>query len=190
MVRVFVDIESTGLEGSQLLELAVVVASLDLDVLWQGTWLWPQTEGTEALYESAYKPTERNPTLVQDMHTKNGLWGDLDSTWDPLADPEVGRAGIEQEILHALSKHGVGPNARVPICGYNPGFDLGFLKADLPEVAKCFSHQKIDVRSVELLVTGWGGAKYRSPDHPHRALADALDEVEALRYYRQFIVVG
>lgn len=183
-VRVWVDIESTGLEGSQLLELAVVVTSLGLDVLWQASALLP-VDHLQA-YEAAWKEGDRDPGYVQRMHTENGLWSDL---YQNSQNNPVSTADIESALVEKLAEFGVGPRAKVPICGYNPGFDLSFLKADMPRLAACFSHQKIDVRSVELLVVGWGGEKYRPTDHPHRALADCLDEIEALRYYRQYIRV-
>jgi oligoribonuclease len=177
--RVGIDVETTGLVAGTnlLLEIALVVTDLQHNVVRQETFVIP----TDSV--AAYEQSSR---FVQEMHTKNGLWQALYEL-DAVHERSVFLAALDNHLVEVLGTFGVGPNAKTPLWGYNPGFDLGFLKVDLPKIAACFSHVKADIRSIELICTQLGVPKYKSEDHPHRALGDLLDEFQALAYYAQFV---
>jgi oligoribonuclease (3'-5' exoribonuclease) len=178
-VRIFGDIETTGLDPTTgaLLEVAFLVTDLDCNEIAGASWLLPVDPA--AAYELAND-------YVQKMHTKNGLWEALDRQIN-LSSPTT-EEQVAESILSFLSPY-CGPNAKAHLCGFNPGFDLDWLKVHMAQVAACFDHTKLDVRSVELMMVGLGCEKYKGPDgaHSHRGLDDCRDEASALKYYQDAI---
>ena len=178
----FIDTETTGLDPSKarLLEVAVgVVDPETLTELWSANWVLPCPD-----LETVFNDTD---TYVQNMHTVNGLWADVHQATEGLDTNQISEQfdRTQSEILENLARFGIGHSSKVPICGYNPGFDLGFLQAYLPGLAKVFTHTKGDVRSLELFATGWDCNKHTPNNHSHRAHDDLQDEIEALRHYRR-----
>ena len=177
--RVFVDVETTGLDPATGLLLEVGILVTDLDCRPLGTCY----QYSVVLPINPMTAWEACDPYVQKMHTENGLFEDLDKPNNRTVEE------IENSILQFLASVGVAPNAKTEICGYNPGFDLDWLKAHLPKVASCFTHRKLDVRSVALVMTGLG---YDSPerlDHTtHRALNDCISAAHDLAYWQGLIV--
>lgn len=194
-ILVWCDTETTGLDPKthKLIEIAIGFTDVNFEVLETLTFVLPCPD-----LESVYNETA---PFVQEMHTKNGLWADVHAA-TPVIEVKEGmshqdvlgqqwrveikaKAAIEQVIIEAMSRYGLGENARTRCHGYNPAFDLGFLAENMPRLHRCFDHNKGDVRALEHFCLLWGLEKHKPVNHNHRALDDLLDEIEAAKHYRR-----
>ena len=191
---VWCDLETTGLNPSpnalnqrvdRLLEVAVAVTDEHFQLQWEDTWTLPCPD-----LEAAY--TAANPN-VQKMHTDNGLWADVHAVTTeletkyqkPIAESSAEFiAFAEGKILQELAKFGVGISSRARMHGYNPSFDLSFLRESMFRFYSCFDHNKGDVRALEHFCLLWGKQKHKPVNHSHRALDDLHDEIAAAIHYR------
>jgi oligoribonuclease len=77
-----------------------------------------------------------------------------------------------------------------PLGGNSLIMDRNFLARDIPEFEKYFHYRVIDVSSIKELTKRWYPKVYFSAPEKsgnHRALGDALDSINELRYYREHI---
>lgn len=87
---------------------------------------------------------------------------------------------------------------QTPLAGSTVSFDRSWLREHFPELERLFSHRSIDVSSLTELAKRWApevykgrpGAGLSQDDKPHRALADARESINTLRYYRAAGFVG
>lgn len=178
-ILVWCDTETSGLEDSKhkLLEIAIGFTDINFEVIETLTFVLPCPD-----LESVYN--EATP-FVQDMHTKNGLWADVHAVNENYVGLAFAMSDVEQTIIEAMSRYGLGENSRTRCHGYNPAFDLGFLAENMPRLHRCFDHNKGDVRALEHFCLLWGLEKHKPVNHNHRALDDLLDEIEAAKHYRR-----
>ena len=81
---------------------------------------------------------------------------------------------------------------KAPLCGNSIATDRGFIARDMPELDDYLHYRMIDVSSVKELARRWyPRAYFASPDKHggHRALADIIESVRELRYYRDAVFV-
>src|SRR5919206_3143603 len=72
------------------------------------------------------------------------------------------------------------------------GLDLGFLARDMPELDDHLHYRMIDVSSIKELARRWFPRVYFAQPQKglaHRALADIIESVRELAYYRQTLFV-
>jgi oligoribonuclease len=173
---VWIDCEMTGLDLQRdaLVEIAVVVTDADLNVLGDGI-------------DVVIKPppetlVDMNPVVVQ-MHTASGLLEEL-SAGTTLADAEA-------QVLAYVRQH-VPEAGRAPLAGSSVYTDRGFIARDLPALDAYLHYRLVDVSTVKELSRRWfPRAYFASPEKHggHRALADILESIEELRYYREAVFV-
>ena len=174
---VWVDCEMTGLElGSDLLiEVAALVTDSELNVL---------GEGVDVVIHADEAQLADMVPVVRDMHASSGL------TQEVLASA-VTLQEAEQLVLAYIKEHV--PEARkAPLCGNSIATDRGFLTRDMPELDGWLHYRMVDVSSIKELARRWyPRAYFQAPKKGggHRALADILESVQELRYYRQAIMV-
>jgi oligoribonuclease len=173
---VWIDCEMTGLDlGSDLLiEVAALVTDADLNVL---------GEGIDVVIGASPEEMTRMPDVVRDMHAVSGL------TQEVLAST-VTLAEAEQQVM-AYLKEWVEPG-KAPLCGNSIATDRGFLARDMQELDAFLHYRMVDVSSVKELARRWyPRAYFQSPkkNGGHRALADILDSVRELAYYRSTVFV-
>ena len=174
---VWVDCEMTGLElGSDLLiEVAAIVTDSDLNVL---------DEGIDVVIHATAEQLERMPEVVREMHAASGLTEAVLASTVTLADA--------QALVLAYIKQHVPEARKAPLCGNSIGTDRGFLVRDMPELNDWLHYRLVDVSSIKELARRWyPRAYYNSPKKGggHRALADILESVQELRYYRATVFV-
>lgn len=81
--------------------------------------------------------------IVNDMHTKNNLWSDLDE-FDVATCAEA-----EEAICHWLQAQQV-EFGKLPMCGSSIGsLDRPFVQTYFPNLNKAFSYRNIDISSVK-----------------------------------------
>ena len=168
---VWIDCEMTGLDLRQdaLVEVAAVVTDSELRVLGEGVdvVIAPPPESIEAMGD-----------FVRAMHTTSGLLEAL-STGVTLQQA--------QETVMDYVRTWVPEAGKAPLAGNSVGTDKTFLDRDMPELVGHLHYRVIDVSSIKELARRWYPRVYfASPAKQggHRALADILESIDELRYYR------
>lgn len=166
----WLDLETTGLDPRRdlILEIAMVATDADLTV---------EAEATVVLATDAREVNERlfeRPEVLK-MHLDNGLCEALRTA------PGHMTAGPTEEHLIEKFLFDLGR----PMAGTKPSFDRGFLEAQMPRLARLFSHRDFDMNTVYAF-TGWPKPKVDKvePGLKHRALPDLHRDIEELRKIR------
>ncbi len=167
----------TGLDLSRdrLLEVACLVTDGELNQLGDGIDL------VIAAPEQALR--EMDPVVVA-MHKESKLDEAVLASTLTVADAEA-------QVLDFIRQH-VSEPRKAPLCGNSIATDRGFIARDMPGLDAYLHYRMIDVSSVKELARRWyPRAYYAAPAKRggHRALADILESVEELRYYRETVFV-
>lgn len=173
---VWVDCEMTGLdlERDALIEIAAVVTDADLNVL---------GEGVDVVIKPGAEAVAQMSDFVKTMHSDSGLL--------PTLAAGVSLAEAEQQVLDYVRGFVPEPR-RAPLAGNTIGTDRAFLARHLPALESHVHYRNVDVSSLKELVRRWyPRVYYNAPPKSgnHRALADILDSVAELRYYRETVFV-
>ena len=173
---VWIDCEMTGLDlgADALVEVAAVVTDSELTVL---------GEGVDVLVRPPAAALEQMGDFVRQMHTTSGLLDELDSG--------LTLAEAEQRVLDYV-RTWVPEPGKAPLAGNSVGTDKGFLDRDMPTLMGHLHYRIVDVSSIKELSRRWyPRAYFASPEKNggHRALADILESIDELRYYREAVFV-
>ncbi len=166
----------TGLDPAvdELVEVAVVITDYDLA---------PVDEGFQVVIKPSAEALEQMNDFVRDMHATSGLLDQLESGLD-LAEAEAQVLSYIQQFV---------PDAQsAPLAGNTIGTDRMFLQKYMPLVHEHLHYRNIDVSTIKELSKQWfPKAYYQSPDKNggHRALADILESIRELAYYRSAVFV-
>lgn len=166
----------TGLDSAvdELVEVAVVITDYDLG---------PVDEGFQVVIKPSAEALEQMNDFVRDMHATSGLLDQLESGLD-LAEAEAQVLSYIQQFV---------PDAQsAPLAGNTIGTDRMFLQKYMPLVHEHLHYRNIDVSTIKELSKQWfPKAYYQSPDKNggHRALADILESIRELAYYRSAVFV-
>jgi oligoribonuclease len=171
---IWVDMEMSGLDPDQnrILEIAVVVTSPQLELLAEGPVLVVhQTEAHLATMDSWNKGT----------HTRSGLVDRVKAS--PLSESQV-----EQTMLDFLKAFV--PAGKSPMCGNTIHQDRRFLLRYMPRLEAYFHYRNIDVSTIKELCRRWRPELLKgfTKKGAHTALADILESIEELRYYRKHLM--
>ncbi len=174
---VWIDCEMTGLDltRDKLIEVAVLVTDSELNVL---------DPGLDLVISADDAALEGMVDVVTEMHAKSGLT-------DAVRASTLTVAEAEQQLL-AYVKRFVPERRTAPLCGNSIGTDRGFLARDMPELDDHLHYRMIDVSSVKELARRWFPRVYFAQPQKglaHRALADIIESVRELAYYRQTLFV-
>jgi oligoribonuclease len=172
---VWIDCEMTGLDldVDELVEVAVVVTDYELK---------PLDPGFDIVIKPSDASLEQMGDVVRDMHRSSGLLDAIPSGV-PLAEAEA-------QLLAYLQRFTVAGQA--PIAGNTIGTDRGFLVRYMPSLDAHLHYRSVDVSSIKELAKRWyPRVYYNAPtkNGGHRALADILESIRELDYYRRAIFV-
>ena len=173
---VWIDCEMTGLdiERDALIEIACVVTDSELNLL---------DGGIDLIIKPPADAVDQMTDVVREMHTTSGLLADLGEGMT-LAEAS--------DAVLAYVKHHVREARKVPLCGNSIATDRWFIARDMPELDNWLHYRMIDVSSVKELARRWYPRVYfASPEKRggHRALADIIESVREMRYYRDALFV-
>jgi len=174
---VWIDCEMTGLDLTRdaLVEIACVVTDGELNAL---------DDGIDVIIKPPAEALDTMPEVVREMHTASGLL-------DELPDG-VTLAAAQEQVLAYVRQH-VPESRKVPLCGNSIATDRSFLARDMPELDEFLHYRMVDVSSIKELARRWCPRTYFAspPKHGgHRALADIIESIRELRYYREAIFVA
>ncbi|MFV2144405.1 oligoribonuclease [Isoptericola sp. G70] len=173
---VWIDCEMTGLDlrADALVEVAAVVTDSELNVL---------GEGVDVVVRPPAEALDQMNDFVRQMHTTSGLLTELDGG-TTLADAEA-------QVLAYVREYVPEPG-KAPLAGNSVGTDKMFLERDMAELVGHLHYRIVDVSSIKELARRWYPRVYfASPQKNggHRALADILESIDELRYYREALLV-
>jgi oligoribonuclease len=168
----------TGLDivKDRLIEVAVLITDSELNVL---------DPGLDLIIGADDADLDGMDDVVQEMHRKSGLTEEVRASTLTVAD-------AEQQIL-AYIKRFVPERRTAPLCGNSIGTDRGFLARDMPELDDHLHYRMVDVSSVKELARRWFPRVYFAQPPKglaHRALADIIESVRELAYYRRTLFVA
>jgi oligoribonuclease len=174
---VWIDCEMTGLdvEKDSLVEIAVLVTDSELKIL--------DEVGLSVVIKPRPDSLGQMGVFVTQMHKESGLL--------PLLADGLDIAEAEEKILSYVQ--GFAPEARTaPLAGNSIGTDRMFLNRYMPTLDAHLHYRNIDVSSVKELSRRWFPRVYFNlpkKDGGHRALADILESIKELQYYRKTVFV-
>ena len=166
----------TGLDPAvdELVEVAVVITDYDLT---------PVDEGFQVVIKPSAAAVDQMGDFVREMHASSGL---LDELEGGLSRPEA-----QTQVLEYIQRFVPEPQS-APLAGNTIGTDRMFLQKYMPDVHEHLHYRNIDVSTIKELSKQWfPKAYYQSPDKKggHRALADILESIRELAYYRSAVFV-
>nr|WP_314841705.1 oligoribonuclease [uncultured Microbacterium sp.] len=173
---VWIDCEMTGLDLAvdELVEIAVVITDFELR---------PIDPGFQVVIRPSAAALENMNDFVTRMHEKSGLITEI---------PEgVSLADAEAQTL-AYIKRFVPLERKAPLAGNTIGTDRMFLAKYMPQIDQWLHYRNVDVSSIKELSRRWyPRVFFQAPtkDGGHRALADILESIRELRYYRDAVFV-
>mgnify|MGYP001385527645 CR=1 FL=1 len=167
---VWVDMEMSGLdpEANRILEVAVVVTDGQLNVVAQGPVLVIHQTDEHMATMDAWN---------QGTHGRSGLT-------EKVKQSTLTEAQAEGQLLAFLKT--VVPAGKSPMCGNTIHQDRRFMARYMPALEGYFHYRNLDVSTIKELCRRWRPEVYKGFEKKgaHTALADILESVEELRYYR------
>ncbi|MFZ9245010.1 MAG: oligoribonuclease [Burkholderiaceae bacterium] len=167
---IWVDMEMSGLdpESNRILEVAVVVTDGQLNVVAQGPVLVIHQTDEHMATMDAWN---------QGTHGRSGLT-------EKVKQSTLTEAQGEAQILEFLKT--VVPAGKSPMCGNTIHQDRRFMARYMPALEAYFHYRNLDVSTIKELCRRWRPEVYKGFEKKgaHTALADILESIEELRYYR------
>ena len=171
---VWVDMEMTGLEpdSDRIIEVAVVVTDMHLNII---------AEGPVFAIHQSDETLDKMDAWNKGTHGKSGLI-------DRVKASTVTEAQAEVELIEFLKQYV--PKNKSPMCGNTIGQDRRFMVRGMPKLEAFFHYRNVDVSTLKELCKRWkpeivsGFKKHQK----HTALADILESIEELRYYREHFI--
>jgi len=173
---VWIDCEMTGLNPDTecLVEIAAVITDTELNVM---------DEGIDLVIKPRAGTVEAMGDYVRKMHTDSGLINEFKDGLE-LEDAEA-------QVLEYIKKYIPSPKTS-PLAGNTIGTDRLFISKYMPALDAHLHYRNIDVSTIKELAKRWyPRAYFQAPkkDGGHRALADILESIEELKYYRKSVFV-
>ena len=167
----------TGLDltSDELVEVAVVITDYDLQ---------PVDPGFAVVIKADQSAIDNMNDFVRAMHTTSGLIDEIPNG--------VSLADAEYAVLEYILTF-VPASQTAPLAGNTIGTDRAFINKYMPRVDAHLHYRSVDVSSIKELSKRWFPRVYfnaPSKDGGHRALADILESIRELDYYRKAAFVA
>lgn len=171
---VWVDMEMSGLEPERdrILEVAMIVTDKDLNLVAEGPVLVVhQSDAVLNAMDNWNKGT----------HGKSGLI-------DKVKASTLGDAEVEARMLDFMKQHV--PARTTPMCGNSICQDRRFMVRYMPALEAYFHYRNLDVSTLKELAKRWkpGIMDGFKKQNSHTALADIVESIEELKYYREHFI--
>ncbi len=164
----------TGLDVTRdaLIEVAVVITDADLNIV---------DPGIDVLITPPAQALEGMNDFVRQMHTSSGLLDELPSG--------TTMKDAQQQVLDYIRRFVPTPKKAL-LAGNSVGTDKMFLEANMPLVIDHLHYRLVDVSSIKELAKRWYRKAFEEAPVKHgghRALADILESIQELEYYRRVL---
>jgi oligoribonuclease len=171
---IWIDLEMTGLvpEQHRVIEIATLVTDASLQVLAEGPVL-------------AVHQADADLAAMDEWNTRQHGQSGLTRR---VKDSRVTEAEAERQTLAFLAQW-VPPN-KSPMCGNSICQDRRFLARWMPKLEAHFHYRNLDVSTLKELVRRWKpeAMKGFAKEGKHEAMADILESIEELKYYRKAVM--
>ena len=171
---VWVDMEMTGLEPDtdRIIEVAVVVTDMHLNLI---------AEGPVFAIHQSDETLDKMDAWNKGTHGRSGLIEQVKAS-------TVTEADAEAQLIAFLKQYV--PAGKSPMCGNTICQDRRFMVRGMPKLEAFFHYRNLDVSTLKELCKRWkpgivGGFKKHQK---HTALADIIESIEELRYYREHFI--
>lgn len=168
---IWIDLEMTGLypERDRIIEIGLVITNSALEIVAQAPVI--AVHQSDALLDSM-------DAWNKATHGRSGLI-------DRVRASEISEAQAEQTMVDFLRLWV--PKGVSPMCGNTVGQDRRFLARYMPQFEDWFHYRNLDVSTLKELAKRWHPQLYKGikKASAHTALADILESIEELRYYRE-----
>ncbi len=171
---IWLDMEMSGLspETDRVLEVALVITNANLEIV---------AEGPVRVVHQSDAVLDGMDSWNKGTHGRSGLI-------DRVKASTLTEEAVETELVAWLAQYV--PPGTSPMCGNSICQDRRFLARHMPRLEAFFHYRNLDVSTLKELVRRWrpelmaGFAKHGK----HEALADILESIEELKYYREHFI--
>ncbi|HVC12419.1 MAG TPA: oligoribonuclease [Burkholderiales bacterium] len=171
---IWIDMEMTGLQpdADRIIEIALLVTDSQLSLV---------AEGPVLVVHQPDPVLDAMDAWNKSVHGRSGLV-------ERVRASRMAEAEAEALAITFLSQHV--PESASPMCGNSICQDRRFLARWMPKLEAYFHYRNLDVSSLKELVKRWKPelAKGVVKAGKHEALADILESIEEMRYYRQNVM--
>jgi len=170
---IWIDMEMTGLQpdSDRVIEIAVLVTDPQLNVLATGPVL---------VIHQPDEVLDGMDAWNKSTHAKSGLI-------ERVRASRMSEAEAERQALEFLKP--LVPASSSPMCGNSICQDRRFLARSLPRLEAYFHYRNLDVSTLKELVKRWKPElKTFAKEGKHEALADILESIEELKFYRKSVM--
>src|ERR1700730_17462059 len=171
----WVDMEMSGLspESDRVLELAVVIADAELNVV---------AEGPVIVVHQDDSVLEKMDSWNRSTHARSGLIS-------RVRESRVDEAAAQRQMLEWVARYV--PAGRSPMCGNSICQDRRFMARWMPQLEAFFHYRNLDVSTLKELCRRWQPALYKGFQKRamHTALADIHESIDELKYYREHFLI-
>ena len=171
---IWIDMEMTGLvpDTDRIIEIAMLVTDSELRQV---------AEGPVLVIHQPDEVLDAMDSWNKGTHKKSGLI-------DKVRASTLTEAQAEQQAVAFLREHvaaGVSP-----MCGNSICQDRRFLARWMPKLEAHFHYRNLDVSTLKELVRRWKpeAARGFSKEGKHEAMADIVESIEELKYYRKTVM--
>jgi oligoribonuclease len=170
----WIDMEMTGLlpDSDRVIEIAMLVTDPQLNVVATGPVL---------VVHQPQEVLDAMDSWNKSTHAKTGLI-------ERVRASTLSEAEAERQALEFLSAHV--PQNTSPMCGNSICQDRRFLARWMPKLEAHFHYRNLDVSTLKELVRRWKPEVLKgfSKEGKHEALADILESIEELKFYRKTVM--
>jgi oligoribonuclease len=171
---IWLDMEMTGLDPDtdRIIEVAVVVTDMHLNLI---------AEGPVFAIHQSDETLDKMDAWNKGTHGRSGLIERVKAS-------TVTEEQASAELIAFLKQYV--PAGKSPMCGNSICQDRRFMARGMPKLEAFFHYRNLDVSTLKELCRRWkpeivGGFKKHQK---HTALADIIESIEELRYYREHFI--
>ena len=168
---IWIDLEMSGLkpDSDRILEVALVVTDHAL----------------ETIAQSPVYVVHQDDRVLDGMDAWNTATHGRSGLIDKVKAATATEADVEAAALAFLGEHV--PQKASPMCGNSICQDRRFLARSMPALEDWFHYRNLDVSTLKELARRWKPELMKGipKEGKHEALADILESIDELRYYRE-----
>ena len=171
---VWVDMEMSGLDPDKdrIIEVAVIVTDANLNILGEGpVFAIHQSDAVLDGMDAWNKGT----------HGRSGLIERVKASTVTEEEAEVALIAYLKQFV---------PAGKSPMCGNSICQDRRFMARGMPKLEAFFHYRNVDVSTLKELARRWSPALSNGfkKHQKHTALADIIESVDELKYYREHFI--